>query len=189
MEHIIFLRREIKDIIIAWAVISLALGMIIVRDTGITLANIIAAVIIAALTAGIGFVAHELSHKITAQRFRCQAEFRKDSRMLVFAIAVSLLGFLFAAPGGVRITGRLTRKQEGIIAASGPFANFVIAGIFLLLPLGTIATYGFMINAWLGVFNIMPLPGFDGKKILGWSKAAFGIMVFLGIIINIPLFL
>jgi Zn-dependent protease len=184
-------KKELIDLLIAWIVISIAFGIIIIRGSEITLNNAIISILIAALTVGIGFIVHELAHKIAAQIFHCKAEFRKDSRMLVFAVLMSFVGFIFAAPGGVRFSGHVTKKQYGIIAMVGPLANFIIAALFLLLVFlpPVIRTYGFMINAWLGLFNLIPFPGFDGRKVLDWSKISFALMVVIGIIINIPFFL
>jgi Zn-dependent protease len=47
--------------------------------------------------------------------------------------------------------------------------------------LGEIGKYGFIINAWLGLFNMIPFAIFDGKKIWDWSKAVYIIMAIVGL--------
>lgn len=122
---------------------------------------------------------HELGHKIAAQRFRCQAEFKADNMMLVLALVMSILGFVFAAPGAVYIKGYINRVQQGIIALAGPLMNLILAlaflpGLFIFEgTLGLLFSYGFIINAWLGLFNMIPVGPFDGTKIYRWNKTVY----------------
>ncbi|MEM4240313.1 MAG: hypothetical protein QXK08_03925, partial [Candidatus Woesearchaeota archaeon] len=48
------------------------------------------------------------------------------------------------------------------------------------LPTGLkpIGNYGMQINFFLGFFNMLPLPGIDGSKVLAWNKAVY-VIVFL----------
>jgi len=145
--------------------------------------SFIIALFISLFTLGIGFLLHELAHKFVAQRYGCFAEFRSFDRMLVMALVFSLFGFIFAAPGAVMIRGHLTRKQNGLVSAAGPGMNIVISILFLLLTLTSvgiwqvIGRYGFIINAWLALFNMIPFAMFDGRKIFEWNKVFYGFMV------------
>ncbi|MAF99084.1 MAG: hypothetical protein CMH61_00575 [Nanoarchaeota archaeon] len=176
--------KELVDIVKAWIVISLAFA--IVMSAGFN--NIITNFIVAAITVGIGFLLHELAHKLVAQKYGCAAEFRSFDQMLFFALALSLLGFVFAAPGAVMIYGNVTRRENGKISVAGPLTNYVLAGLFygvgLLVPgsmARLISLYGFQINIWLGLFNLIPFWNFDGKKILYWNRNIWGIMVLIGV--------
>ena len=41
-----------------------------------------------------------------------------------------------------------------------------------------LSALGYMINAWLALFNLIPFRGFDGQRIIEWSKPAyFGILI------------
>jgi len=40
---------------------------------------------------------------------------------------------------------------------------------------------GFKLNAWIGLFNMIPAGPFDGAKVLAWSPLYFGITVAVGI--------
>ena len=180
--------KEIKDILKAWVAISVAFG--IVLSSSIFSSDFYIKFIIASLTVGTGFLLHEMGHKITAQRYGCFAEFRSFDSMLILAVAMSFFGFVFAAPGAVMISGRVNKAKNGIISAAGPIINLVLALVFLgmifaRLPnlLNQIAYYGFVINSWLALFNMIPFWLFDGYKILKWSKLAYGIIVgFAGIL-------
>jgi Zn-dependent protease len=168
---------EIKHIILAWIVISIAFAIAFNGLSG----NFMFAVFVSALTVGIGFLLHELGHKWLAQRYHCWAEFRADYKMLIFAVIVSFTGFLFAAPGATYISGRhITKDQHGKIALIGPAINFVLALLFFLLTFTSVPTLyvigkqGLQINAWLALFNLIPFGPLDGAKVLSWNKIVFG---------------
>lgn len=123
-----FSKIEIKHLLIAWSAISLAFA---IAFTGIEIPlRFLFAVITSLFTVGIGFIFHEMGHKYMAQKYHCIAEFRADYKMLLLAVAVSFLGFVFAAPGAVLISGRVNLKQRGKISAAGPFTNLVISFFF-----------------------------------------------------------
>jgi Zn-dependent protease len=175
--------HEFKEILKAWLAISIAFGILIMQQ-GKSLAFSIG---VAAATVGLGFLVHELAHRHYARKFGKHAEFRANNMMLLVAIVMSFLGFIIAAPGAVIISGFVNRKEGGIIATAGPAANLIVALIFLALMLfiPSIAYYGFMINAWLALFNLIPFPGFDGHRIMEWSKPVYFIMVGIAVVANV----
>jgi Zn-dependent protease len=180
---------ELKELVKAWAALSLAFGIIILKQTQdqVQTISFLSCIVIAALTVGLGFVAHELCHRYFARKFRKHAEFKANNLMLLLAIVMSFFGFVLAAPGAVIISGFVTKKEGGIIAASGPATNLALAVLFIpfLFIFPTIAYYGLMINAWLALFNLIPFPGFDGHKVLEWSKPTYILMLAIAIIINV----
>ncbi|MBN2459842.1 hypothetical protein JXB28_06165 [Candidatus Woesearchaeota archaeon] len=183
--------REMKELAKAWIAISIAFGVLINLE-GRSLGT---SIMIAAITVGLGFLAHELAHRHYARKFGKHAEFKANNTMLIIAIVSSLFGFIFAAPGAVIISGFVNRKEGGIIAASGPMANLAVALVFLPLMFITIpvvqaiAYYGLMINALLALFNLIPFPGFDGNRVMEWSKARYALLVAIAIIINLAHFI
>jgi Zn-dependent protease len=68
---------------------------------------------------------------------------------------------------------------------AGPLTNIVLAIIMLpLLFLGfeskiltEIIVSGYLINAWLALFNLIPLWNFDGAKIYAWNKKIYFSMI------------
>jgi len=137
-----------------------------------------------------GFLLHELAHKWMAQQYGCWAEYRGNRNGLYFALLMSSFGFLLAAPGAVMVSGRITERQNGIIAAVGPITNVIIAlvafPIYLLTAgleqpialIGELARFIVVINLILGGFNMIPVQPLDGSKVIVWSKSAyFGILV------------
>lgn len=173
---------EKRDLLKAWAALSFAFAILMTGGfSGLLSPGFLVAFGVAGLTVGAGFVAHELSHKVLAQKYGCWAEFRSFDQMLMLAILFSFFGFIIAAPGGVYIKGRISKEQNGKVSAAGILANIVVASIFLLLlvsvqnPLAAaIGAYGTLINSWLALFNLLPFLNFDGKKVLAWSKLAYG---------------
>ncbi|MBI2659164.1 metalloprotease [Candidatus Woesearchaeota archaeon] len=170
---------EIKDIIKAWAAISIAFAIVLSKP--VFSPDFYGKFVIASLTVGIGFLFHEMGHKIVAQRYGCFAEFRSFDNMLILAVAMSFFGFIFAAPGAVMIKGRISKTRSGRISAAGPVVNIALSMLFLALvfiqlpnSLKPLAYYGFLINSWLALFNMIPFWLFDGYKILKWSKTAYG---------------
>jgi Zn-dependent protease len=181
--------HEFKDIVKAWLAISIAFGILIYAEKK----PFVFSIAVAAITVGLGFLCHELSHRYYARKFGKHAEFKANNMMLILAIVMSFLGFIIAAPGAVVISGFVTRKEGGIIATAGPAANLVLALLFLpfvfIFSHGSIPAFiayiGLMINAWLALFNLIPFPGFDGHKIVEWSKPAYFIMLGIAIVINV----
>jgi len=178
---------ELKDLIKAWIAISIAFG-ILLSGASIFSAKFYSSFIIASLSVGIGFIFHEMGHKLMAQRYGCFAEFRAFNTMLLLAVMMAFLGFIIAAPGAVMIAGPVGKRRNGKISAVGPAMNMAIALMFLtilLIPptgiLKQIAYYGFLINTWLALFNMLPFWNFDGKKILQWNKIVYAVMILIAL--------
>lgn len=178
---------EIRHLLRAWLLVSIAFA---IAFSGFSLdAKFGIAVLLSGVTAGVGFIGHELMHKYVAQRYGCWAEFRANNFMLGLMILFSFMGFIFAAPGGVYITNHVTARKNGIISLAGPLTNialgFVFAALMLVLPTGLVplGVYGMNINFFLGFFNMLPLPGIDGSKVLAWNKAVFAVVFIASIVL------
>lgn len=171
-----FSQRELRDLMVAWVALGVAFtfffgGGASALETG----AFVRLFPISMLTAGLGFLLHELAHKVVAVRFGQIAEFRADYGMLVLAIAVSLAQFIFAAPGAVHHRGMLTPRQHGLIALAGPVTNLLLALVFVpvLFVSTTAGVYGIGINLLLAAFNMLPFGPLDGKTVFRWSKLVF----------------
>jgi len=137
-------------------------------------------VVIAALAALSGFVAHELAHKIAAQRRGFWAEFRAAPLGLVMALVTSFLGFILAAPGATVVggIGEADRQSWGRTSLAGPMTNLVFAAVFygaatVAYLLGSVLFLWMLvlafINAWFGTFNLFPYGLLDGRKVYRWD--------------------
>lgn len=187
-------RTELVDIVKAWIALSFAFAFVytgtsLMRGTVTQIFSVQFALlfVVSLFTAGLGFLLHELAHKVVAQKYGCHAEFRAFDQMLYLAVGLAVfIGFIFAAPGAVMIRGMITRKENGFISAAGPLTNYVLGIIFLFLAqlvpqYAWIFTIGFSINMWLGLFNMIPFGNLDGLKVLHWNRAAWGILVAIGV--------
>ena len=106
--------------------------------------------------------------------------------MLFLAVIMSFLGFVIAAPGAVMIqTQSADNRKSGLISVAGPSMNILLAVLFLGLFyissgfINELANYGFRINAWLALFNMIPFWLFDGAKIFRWNKIIWVLVVFI----------
>lgn len=181
---------EIRDLLVAWLALGVAFAIFFEGGgnqfvSALSGGTAVTLVVVSLLTAGVGFLLHELGHKVAAVRYGQIAEFRADYGMLFLAVVSATIGFLFAAPGAVHHRGRLTERQHGLIALAGPVVNLVLAVVFLPLWLagvlaGTelltlVGGRGLAINLFLAGFNMIPFGPLDGKTVLSWSKAVFAV--------------
>jgi Zn-dependent protease len=184
-----FSQQEVRDLAIAWLALGVAFALLLepqLRNVlfgqfgDLSPASVAESLVVSLLTVGVGFLLHELAHKVAAVRFGQVAAFRADYRMLGFALVGALVGFLFAAPGAVVHRGRITTKQNGLIALAGPVTNLGLAVVFLVpfvlvVVTGTsglladLASRGLQINLLLAGFNMLPFGPLDGRKIRAWS--------------------
>ena len=175
------LRESIGFLTLAFA-LALSNGLFVVMDDPSILITTLPLAFAAVMT---GFLLHELAHKWMAQQYGCWAEYRGNKNGLYFALAMSAFGFLLAAPGAVMVSGRITDRQNGIIAAVGPLTNIAIAIVALpiyiftagldwpISLLGELARFIIVINLILGGFNMIPVQPLDGSKVIMWSKPAY----------------
>lgn len=184
-----FSKIEVHDLIKAWLMLSLAFAVYFSNGFDLTLAFFLG-FIVSLLTVGTAFVFHELGHKLLAQYYGCFAEFRAFNGMLWIALIMSFFNVIFAAPGAVMISGPIGTRRNGKISALGPGINIVLALIFLAVNilyrnpvLNIISYYGFTVNSWLALFNMLPLPMFDGKKIWDWNKSVYTSMIVIAILL------
>ncbi|MBI2185472.1 MAG: hypothetical protein HYU39_11020 [Thaumarchaeota archaeon] len=185
---------DLKHLFIAWVVLGLAFSArymfrapsIFGLMLGVSLG-----------TVGLGFILHELAHKFASKRYGCWAEFRISPWGLTMALIFAFISggsFIFAAPGATYIVPGvskyahgLTRRENGLISLAGPLTNLAVAAAFQVLSrseglLGLVGLVGYQVNLWLAAFNLIPLGGMDGRKILSWSLPVW-------LVVTIPLWI
>ncbi len=86
-------------------------------------------------------------------------------------------GFLFGwakpVPYNPYNLTRAPRWGETIVAAAGPGTNFALVIVFAILlrlfgdpTFDSICFIGILVNLWLGILNLIPVPPLDGSKVL-----------------------
>jgi len=178
----------------AWAGSTLAYAVFQTGQNNLLSSVFLTNLLIAAIVAGVGFVLHELAHRIVARGYGAEAHFIANNGWLLISIVLAFAGIFIAAPGAVWHRGYLSARQSGLIALAGPVTNLVLAVVFLMGLIGIVAAgipvpewvldtcyIGFKFNAWLGLFNMIPAGPFDGAKVLAWDWRVFGVTVAVGI--------
>lgn len=163
---------------------------------GLSLVGFVSSLGIAAVAAITGFVAHEMAHKVVAQRHGFWAEFRMSLTGLFFSVATALFGFLFALPGATLIGGMGGRREWGLTSVAGPVVNLVEGATFLGSAVLSVRAVGSadlwvalmflaLVNGVFAAFNLLPFGPLDGAKVLRWNRGiwvlTFGLAaVFVG---------
>lgn len=189
-----FYARELRDLTVAWIALGVAFSVFFLRYLGVPILPypaealssplFVRLFLISLTTVGVGFLLHELAHKVVAVRFGQVAAFRADYPMLALAVGAAFAGFIFAAPGAVHHQGYITERENGLIAVAGPVTNVLLVAVFLPLAFlgglaGQAGQLGVIINAFLAAFNMIPFGPLDGRKVVSWSKVVF-LLTFAG---------
>ncbi len=180
-----FSPQEIHDLAIAVGGLTLAFAIVYSRIMyNHSIPFFLYSLLVSFLAVFSGFVFHEMGHKFVAQKYGCWAEFRAFPRGILMALLFSLLGFVFAAPGAVMISGRINQEQNAKISMAGPVVNLGIG--FSLIPVIMLVTYAPVliaaysvasINFLLAAFNLLPIPPLDGSKIWKWNIPLYIILL------------
>ncbi len=120
-------------------------------------------------------ILHEFGHKFTALTQGMSASFHASYFGLALGAFLKVIsaGFIFFVPAYVSFTGQGSTLQYAGIAFAGPAINLVLwLGSLLVLKNAKLkrGTYRFFflfsrINMFLFIFNMLPIPGFDGFKV------------------------
>ena len=178
--------KELRDLAVSALVLALAFGIALSGGLRAFLQpdRLLIFVGMAMVGVSLGFLFHELAHRLVARKFGYFAEYTMWPAGLAVALGLSLFGFVFAAPGAVMIMPKTTlwgtsspdREKAGLISLAGPATNVALAVVFLALDAtrpALLFTMGASVNTWLAIFNLIPFGPLDGAKIFRWNKGAW----------------
>ncbi|MBI3033863.1 M50 family metallopeptidase [Candidatus Woesearchaeota archaeon] len=119
-------------------------------------------------------VLHELGHKFASLVIGIPATFHASYLWLIIGVGLKLVGFpfIFFVPGFVTHAGG-TPIQNALIGFAGPLVNLILwIGPYFILKTRINRKYvpylyvTQQINMFLFIFNMIPLPPFDGWNVL-----------------------
>ncbi len=186
-----FLMQEIRDIVIADAVLILAMTLVlcggifsITSNPSSFVRSFVYYIPIVAVAATLVFVLHELMHKFVAQHYGAIAGFKTNTMGLMITLITGACGFLLGIPGATMIYAHsFDKRQNGLVSLAGPLTNFAIFGaclaiFFVLAPASTSYLYTALsltlfISILLAFFNMLPIFPLDGSKVLAWNKPIY----------------
>ena len=143
-----------------------------------------------AIVITLSFFTHEIAHKFTAQRRGLWAEFRLTVWGAILTCVSIFLPFKIISPGAVMISGPATMDEIGKISIAGPVTNLVLSTIFLgsaFMPpqYSWIFAVGAFFNAYIALFNLIPLGILDGFKIFHWNKTVWALAFVISVTLTI----
>ena len=159
--------------------------------------QVIENLMIAGIIVGLGFILHEVAHRVVARSYGIVAEFKAYNIMLAIALITSFFGFIIAAPAAIVPRGAVSKRQRGIIALAGPATNMMLAIILAIVArnfpytefIGKTSVYGMVLCVWVGVFNMLPISMLDGRAVFYWNKVVYAISVAIGLAIAATLYI
>lgn len=182
-----FSRTEIKHLTLS-ALLVIGVGL-----SGLLFLNVDSSIVLigAAFVFALSFLLHEIAHKLVAQHYGLWAEFR----LTLFGALITLLSiispFKIVSPGAVMIAGQASKESVGKTSIIGPSVNIALCLVslaFTFVPLGpfnAVATYGAALNAFIAVFNLVPIGMLDGLKVFNWNKLVWSITFILSALLLI----
>ena len=179
---------EVLHLVIAAAVLTVDIALVRSQISvssvpgGLSTSSFLSSLGIAAVAALTGFVAHEMAHKVVAQRHGFWAEFRMSPTGLFFSVATALFGFLLALPGATMIGGMGDVREWGRTSVAGPAVNLVEGAAFLAAAFLSVSIWDdallwvtlmflALVNGIFAAFNLLPVGPLDGRKVLRWNRA------------------
>jgi len=139
----------------------------------------------------VSFMAHEMAHKFVAQHYGQWSEFRMTQQGYLLSALAILWSFPIFGTGVVATSRAKSLEEDGKVNLAGPLTNFIIAagiaiGMLLLVAavgvpvidpvtnlMLSVLSYGLILNAMLGAFNMIPIQPFDGATVKMWNTAVW----------------
>lgn len=152
------------------------------------------------LIASLAVIPHELMHRWSARKMGCYSRYVLSPYGLIFTLitAIPFIPFKVIMPGftlvvPTRYDPGFLKRLNGIVSYVGPLTNILIASISLAIYTFLVKTGVFMFllqaflllnayfNAWVAIFNLIPIPPLDGSKVITWKPLLWGVTLLFSI--------
>ena len=180
--RIYFSPKELKHLAVA-TLLVIGVGLSYVLFGGIFARMDWTMLSVFAVILTVSFLAHEIAHKVTAQKRGLWAEFRLTlwGAVLTLISVISPLLKLIS-PGAVMISGPAQMDEVAKISIAGPTINIVFSTVFLGVafafvpgPVQGLVFLVALLNGFIAVFNLIPIGILDGFKIFNWDKTVWAL--------------
>ncbi len=135
------------------------------------------------------FLLHELAHRLIASYGGFRSRFRLSPPWLLVTFLSAILPIKVIAPGYVEVSTYIPRSPLGFrwlfySVAGGPATNMIIAVISLpFVKLDPAVLPVTMINSYVALFNLLPIPPLDGSKIYEVSRKIWAYMIIIAAVL------
>ncbi|MCD6301854.1 MAG: site-2 protease family protein [Staphylothermus sp.] len=144
--------------------------------------------LLVSLIAIIAVIPHELAHRWSARRLGCYSRYVLSPMGLLLTLitAIPFIPVKVIMPGFTLVISHyhdpyVNKRINGVVSLAGPVTNLIFASISLF-TLALLLRHGFIsfllvyflynntiINSWVALFNLLPVPPLDGSKIITWK--------------------
>ena len=184
--QIYFSRKELKHIsVAALLVISIGVSIGLYGNFfgGFSLSWTWDIIAVFAVIMTASFLVHEIAHKIIAQRKGLWAEFRLTAWGAVLTLVSVFLPFKMISPGAMMLAGSPNSDDIVKISIVGPVTNIIFSSVLLGLAFAvwpnifaSMLFFAAYINAFMAVFNLIPIGILDGYKIFSFNKKIWALV-------------
>jgi hypothetical protein len=162
------------------------------RESLSSLSGLLVVTVAAALT----IVVSELVRRYFAARYSVETEYQFWDAGAVILVVTAILRQPFSRPARTIVNrqGSPGAKKLGIIAMAPCVASLALSIVFLLLTAAgsgfeTLGKEGFKMGMMICIYSLMPFEPMDGKRVIWWSKMAWGALfipalaIYLGVLL------
>jgi len=184
-----FSRTEVKDLALSAALVTGA-GLSTV-DFRLYRPEILVSLAVVFISV---FLLHEIAHKLVAQRYGLWAEFRLTPFGALITLLSTISPIKIISPGAVFIAGPMGRDTMGKTAIAGPSTNLGLSLVSFVLSsltpgvLSRVAMLSAAFNAWIALFNLVPVGVLDGLKVFSWNKIVWSAAFTLSLALTVLTF-
>ena len=192
-----FSHKEVKHLAVAAVLVAgIGLSLLLYPEIFGTANNAnLVAVSVYAIVLTLSFFAHEIAHKVAAQKRGLWAEFRLTMWGAMLTL-VSMLSpvFKIISPGAMMVSNSANLEDMGKVSLAGPAVNIFLSAVLFggaIVPsqLSAVLLLAAFLNGFMAVFNLIPIGVLDGFKIFSWNKKVWVVMFAISIALAIANYL